>query len=132
MRKTAGAWQHFVAFKRTQELILTHRGLILSRNLLSFWKHGASCKYFDIFFGFEAATSERLKDLNKGCGVDVVSEALKVARRFGFGVTGNFIIDPDFEESISTHSGPFWKSISCIVLVLPFSLRFPAQNILIK
>ena len=86
--------------KERKNWILTQSRLDLVANyphLLEAWRPLA--KHFDIFFGFEAATSERLKGLNKGCGVDVVSEALKIARRFGFGVTGNFIIDPDFEES---------------------------------
>lgn len=53
---------------------------------------------FDIFFGFEAPTENRLNSLNKGSKVSETIEVIKVARTLGYGATGNFIIDPDFTE----------------------------------
>jgi radical SAM superfamily enzyme YgiQ (UPF0313 family) len=54
---------------------------------------------FDIFFGFEAPTSRRLRELHKDAHIETTVEAVRVARRLGFGVTGNFIIDPDYGEA---------------------------------
>ncbi len=53
---------------------------------------------FDIFFGFEAPTTRRLDALHKDSEVENTIEAVGIARRLGFGVTGNFIIDPDYNE----------------------------------
>ena len=59
---------------------------------------------FDIFFGLEAATDEGLSGLTKDATVDQTAAGIDVARRHGYGVTGNFVIDPawtepDFEEA---------------------------------
>jgi radical SAM superfamily enzyme YgiQ (UPF0313 family) len=53
---------------------------------------------FDVFFGFEAPTSRGLRSLHKGADVGKTVEAVRIARKLGFGVTGNFIIDPDYTE----------------------------------
>ena len=53
---------------------------------------------FDIFFALEAATDSTLDRLAKDNTVGQTLEAVKVARRYGFGVTGNFVIDPDWDE----------------------------------
>lgn len=67
-----------------------------SADLLRLWRPPA--KNFDIFFGFESPTREGLNSLHKGTDVAKTLEAVRVAREAGFGVTGNFIIDPDFTE----------------------------------
>ena len=67
-----------------------------SSDLLRLWRPLA--KNFDIFFGFESSTRKGLDSLNKGADVSKTLDALRVARDCGFGVTGNFIVDPDFSE----------------------------------
>lgn len=64
--------------------------------LLRRWRPLA--RTFDIFFGFEAPTREKLDALNKDVDVTAIREAVAVARSAGFGVTGNFIIDPAYSE----------------------------------
>jgi hopanoid C-3 methylase len=49
--------------------------------------------------GMESHTSTGLNALNKDSEIGKTVEAVRIARELGFGVTGNFIIDPDFTES---------------------------------
>jgi radical SAM superfamily enzyme YgiQ (UPF0313 family) len=70
-------------------------------DLLEGWRPLAA--EFDIFFGLEAATNEGLSSLAKDATVDQTVNGIEVARTLGFGVTGNFVIDPawgaaDFER----------------------------------
>ena len=65
--------------------------------LLEAWRPIA--QDFDIFFGLEAATNEGLTELVKDTTVDRTVDAVGIAREFGYGVTGNFVIDPDWDES---------------------------------
>ncbi len=67
-----------------------------SPELLQRWRPLAT--NFDIFFGFESPTRTGLDGLNKGADPLQTVAAIKTARELGFGVTGNFIIDPDFSE----------------------------------
>ena len=53
---------------------------------------------FDIFFGLEAATDDGLKGLTKDATVGQTEQAIAIARGLGFGVTGNFVIDPAWTE----------------------------------
>jgi radical SAM superfamily enzyme YgiQ (UPF0313 family) len=64
--------------------------------LLERWRPLA--RSFDVFFGFESPTSRGLRALHKDADVEKTVEAVAIARRLGFGVTGNFIIDPDYSE----------------------------------
>jgi radical SAM superfamily enzyme YgiQ (UPF0313 family) len=64
--------------------------------LLERWRPLA--RNFDIFFGFESPTASGLDRLNKGTDVATTAAAIRTARELGYGVTGNFIIDPDFSE----------------------------------
>jgi radical SAM superfamily enzyme YgiQ (UPF0313 family) len=64
--------------------------------LLERWRPLA--RNFDVFFGFEAPTSRGLRSLHKDADVGKTVEAVRIARKLGFGVTGNFIIDPDYTE----------------------------------
>ena len=54
---------------------------------------------FDVFFGFEAPTDAGLDALSKDMSVRTVEEGIGVARDHDFGVTGNFVIDPDWGET---------------------------------
>ena len=88
---------------RKNWILVQSRADIVAQNpeLLEVWRPLA--RNFDIFFGFESATASGLDNLNKRMSTSETVEAVEVARRFGYGVTGNFIIDPaytreDFEE----------------------------------
>jgi radical SAM superfamily enzyme YgiQ (UPF0313 family) len=65
--------------------------------LLEAWRPIA--QDFDIFFGLEAATNEGLTGLVKDTTVDRTVDAVGLARELHYGVTGNFVIDPDWAES---------------------------------
>ena len=65
--------------------------------LLEAWRPLA--QDFDIFFGLEAATNEGLTGLVKDTTVDRTIVAVGLARELRYGVTGNFVIDPDWIES---------------------------------
>lgn len=54
---------------------------------------------FDIFFGFEAPRQEQLQRLSKDMSIDSLQAGVGVARAEGYGVTGNFVVDPDWDES---------------------------------
>ena len=65
--------------------------------LLEAWRSVA--REFDIFFGLEAATDTGLANLTKDTTVDRTAVAVEIARELGYGVTGNFVIDPDWGEA---------------------------------
>lgn len=65
--------------------------------LLQAWRGLA--RNIDLFFGFEAPTDAQLEGLAKDMSVDAAEEGVRVARRFDYGVTGNFVVDPDWGES---------------------------------
>ena len=65
--------------------------------LLEEWRPIA--KHFDIFFGLEAATNEGLTDVVKDTTIDQAAAGVEVARGLGYGVTGNFVIDPAWTEA---------------------------------
>ena len=66
-------------------------------DLLEAWRPLA--KDFDIFFGLEAASDEGLASVVKDAGVkSSASRRRGSARALGYGVTGNFLVDPDWEE----------------------------------
>ncbi|MBN1608326.1 MAG: cobalamin-dependent protein [Polyangiaceae bacterium] len=64
--------------------------------LLEAWRPLA--RQFDVFFGFEAPSDAQLARLDKDFRVDELEEGLRVSRRFDYGITGNFIVDPDWGE----------------------------------
>jgi radical SAM superfamily enzyme YgiQ (UPF0313 family) len=64
--------------------------------LLEAWRPLA--QDFDIFFGLEAATNAGLDRVMKDATVDQTVQGIDVARRLGYGVTGNFVIDPAWRE----------------------------------
>lgn len=64
--------------------------------LLEAWRPAA--KEIDIFFGFEAPSDGGLRDLEKDSGTEEIRRAVGLCRRLGFGITGNFIVDPAWDE----------------------------------
>jgi len=99
-----------------------------SGDLLRLWRPLA--KKFDIFFGFESPTRKGLDSLHKGTDIAKTLEAIRVARECDFGVTGNFIVDPDFSEDdfadlwefVETHQ--LFRSGFTILTPLPGTLYF--------
>jgi radical SAM superfamily enzyme YgiQ (UPF0313 family) len=84
---------------RKEWLLVQARLDTVARNpeLLEAWRPLARC--FDIFFGFEAPRQEQLDRLSKDMRASAMDAGVGVARSFGYGVTGNFVIDPDWSES---------------------------------
>ncbi len=85
--------------ERKNLLLVQTRADLVTENadLLKLWRPLA--KSFDIFFGLESHTSTGLNSLVKDADINKTVEAVRIARELGFGVTGNFIIDPDFTEA---------------------------------
>jgi hopanoid C-3 methylase len=65
--------------------------------LLEAWRPIAD--EFDIFFGLEAATNEGLDGLTKDTTIHHTVEGVRTAREYGYGVTGNFVIDPAWDAT---------------------------------
>ena len=77
-------------------LVQTRTDLICrSSELLEAWRPLA--KDFDIFLGLEAASDRGLAGLDKDTGVIDSVEAVRIARSLGYGINGNFLIDPDWD-----------------------------------
>jgi hopanoid C-3 methylase len=64
--------------------------------LLEAWRPLA--QDFDIFFGLESPSDAGLAQLHKDATTNQSVEAARVARALGYGVTGNFVVDPDWGE----------------------------------
>jgi hopanoid C-3 methylase len=78
-------------------LVQTRTDLVCRRpDLLEAWRPLA--RDFDVFFGLEAATDEGLAGVVKDTGVWASIEAARISRSYGYGVTGNFLVDPDWDE----------------------------------
>ncbi len=78
-------------------LVQTRTDLVCRHpDLLEAWRPIA--KDFDIFFGLEAASDAGLAHVVKDTGVRASIEAARIARGLGYGVTGNFLVDPDWED----------------------------------
>ena len=86
-----GVRKHWILVQSRVDLVANHP------RLLEAWRPLA--REFDIFFGLEAATDRGLADLTKDTTVSRTAEAVAVARALGFGVTGIFVIDPDWDEA---------------------------------
>ncbi|HEY6839123.1 MAG TPA: radical SAM protein [Geobacteraceae bacterium] len=67
-----------------------------SGELLEAWRPLA--RDFDIFIGLEAASDNGLAGLIKDAGVGDSVEAVRLAREHRYGINGNFLIDPEWEE----------------------------------
>ena len=78
-------------------LVQTRTDLVCRHaDLLEAWRPLA--KDFDIFFGLEAASDEGLARVAKDNQISASVEAAETARSMGYGVTGNFLVDPDWGE----------------------------------
>jgi radical SAM superfamily enzyme YgiQ (UPF0313 family) len=88
-------------------MLVQSRVDLVARNpeLLEAWRPIAAS--FDIFFGLEAATDVALKGLTKDATIDQTAQGIEVARNAGFGVTGNFVIDPAWREQDFEHLWAF-------------------------
>jgi radical SAM superfamily enzyme YgiQ (UPF0313 family) len=89
--KRRGVRKKWVLVQSRVDLVARHA------ELLEAWKPIAN--EFDIFFGLEAATNDGLRGLVKDATVDHTEQAIDVSRRLGYGVTGNFVIDPAWREA---------------------------------
>jgi hopanoid C-3 methylase len=89
--KQRGIRKRWILVQSRTDLVARHP------ELLEAWRPVADI--FDIFFGLEAATDEGLEQLHKDTTVNRTVEAVDTAREQGYGVTGNFVIDPDWEEA---------------------------------
>jgi radical SAM superfamily enzyme YgiQ (UPF0313 family) len=89
--KRRGIRKRWLLVQSRTDLVASHP------ELLEAWRPIA--QDFDIFFGLEAATNEGLAGLVKDTTVARTVDAVGVAREFGYGVTGNFVIDPDWAEA---------------------------------
>lgn len=79
-------------------LVQTRTDLVCRHaDLLEAWRPIA--KDFDIFFGLEAASDAGLARVTKDAGVSSSIEAARISRALGYGVTGNFLVDPDWDEA---------------------------------
>ena len=86
-----GVRKQWILVQSRTDLVASHP------ELLEVWRPLA--REFDIFFGLEAASDDELDELRKDTSVDRTIEAVGIARELGFGVTGNFVIDPDWGET---------------------------------
>ena len=103
----AGALKKRGIFKRWI-LVQTRTDLICrSSDIMAAWRPLA--KDFDIFLGLEAASDRGLAGLTKDSGVTESIESVRVARSLGYGINGNFLIDPDWQEDDFTE---LWEFVS--------------------
>jgi radical SAM superfamily enzyme YgiQ (UPF0313 family) len=89
--KRRGIRKRWVLVQSRTDLVARHP------ELLEAWKPIA--EIFDIFFGLEAATDAGLERLTKDATINLTVEAVRTARAHDYGVTGNFVIDPEWDES---------------------------------
>jgi len=84
--------------KKRWILVQTRTDLVgRNADLLEEWRPIA--KDFDIFFGLEAASDAKLAGVTKDAPVSASLEAARIARELRYGVTGNFLVDPDWDET---------------------------------
>ena len=88
--KKAGVRKRWLLVQTRTDLVCRHP------ELLEAWRPLA--QDFDIFFGLEAASDEMLASVTKDAAVASSIEAARISRSMGYGVTGNFLVDPDWDE----------------------------------
>ena len=104
--------------------------------LLEAWRPFA--REFDVFFGLEAPTDDGLRGLDKDTTVAHMREGIRVARALGYGVTGNFVIDPawdvaDFERLWAlVEEERLWQVGFTILTPLPGTAYFDLMRPLIR
>ena len=78
-------------------LVQTRSDTVASRpDLLEAWRPLA--RQFDLFLGFEAPTDAGLDSVLKDSTISRTVDGIRAARQAGYGVTGNFLVDPDWTE----------------------------------
>lgn len=79
-------------------MLVQSRTDLVCRNadLLEEWRPIA--RDFDIFFGLEAASDAGLAHVAKDAKISSSVEAARISRELKYGVTGNFLVDPDWNE----------------------------------
>jgi hopanoid C-3 methylase len=85
-----GVRKRWILVQTRTDLVCRHA------ELLEAWRPLA--QDFDIFFGLEAASDRGLDLLSKDNTASNSVEAALVARSLGYGVTGNFVVDPNWGE----------------------------------
>jgi len=88
--KRRGVFKRWILVQTRTDLVTRHP------ELLEAWRPLA--KDFDIFFGLESASDQGLADVVKDNLVSSSVEAARIARSMRYGVTGNFLVDPDWTE----------------------------------
>ena len=86
-----GISKEWILVQSRTDLVVRHP------ELLEAWRPVAG--QIDVFFGFEAPTEDGLQDLAKDSGTEDTRRAVELSRRLGYGVTGNFIVDPAWTEA---------------------------------
>ena len=86
-----GVRKRWVLVQTRTDLVCRHP------ELLEAWRPLA--RDFDIFFGLEAPSDRGLEKLSKDATISQTVEAADLARSLRYGVTGNFVIDPDWVEA---------------------------------
>jgi radical SAM superfamily enzyme YgiQ (UPF0313 family) len=94
--------------KKRWVLVQTRTDIVTRHpELLEAWRPIA--KDFDIFFGLEAASDEGLASITKDASVSSSIEAARISRSMRYGVTGNFLVDPDWDEA---HFRELWDFVA--------------------
>ena len=88
--RRAGVRKRWILVQSRTDLVCRHP------ELLEAWRPLA--QDFDVFFGLEAASDEKLAGVVKDAGVSSSIEAARISRDLRYGVTGNFLVDPDWNE----------------------------------
>jgi radical SAM superfamily enzyme YgiQ (UPF0313 family) len=88
--KKRGVWKRWLLVQTRTDLVCRNP------ELLEAWRPLA--RDFDIFFGLEAASDDGLAHVVKDNSVSDSIEAARIARSLRYGVTGNFLVDPDWDE----------------------------------
>jgi radical SAM superfamily enzyme YgiQ (UPF0313 family) len=99
--KRRGVKKRWILVQTRADLVCRHA------ELLEAWRPLA--KDFDIFFGLEAASDAGLASVTKDASVSSSVEAARLSRSLGYGVTGNFLVDPDWDES---HFEELWDFVA--------------------
>ncbi|MCC6746787.1 MAG: cobalamin-dependent protein [Deltaproteobacteria bacterium] len=94
-----GIKKHWMLVQTRTDIVARHP------ELLEAWRPLA--ERFDLFFGFEAPTDRGLHALAKDATTDDIVRAVAVCRELDAGVTGNFIVDPDWDEAEFHHLWDF-------------------------
>jgi hopanoid C-3 methylase len=89
--RSRGVRKRWILVQTRTDLVCRHA------ELLEAWRPLA--QDFDIFFGLEAASDAALASVNKDASVSASIEAARLSRSLGYGVTGNFLVDPDWDEA---------------------------------